>query len=82
MRRPKVVAYVDSEEREANIDWIVLHTDPVEVEENIQMCRDPDDDKFLELAVSGKAGVIISGDKDLKALHQFRETPILGPDEF
>jgi hypothetical protein len=33
MRRPKVVAYVDSEEREAYIEWIVLHTDPVEVEE-------------------------------------------------
>lgn len=46
------------------------------------MCRDPDDNKFLELAVSGKAGVIISRDKDLKALHPFRETPIIGPDEF
>jgi len=29
-----------------------------------------------------RSGVRISGDKDLKALHPFREIPILGPDEF
>ena len=28
-------------------------------------CRDPKDDKFLELAVNGRADVIVSGDADL-----------------
>ena len=46
------------------------------------MCRDPDDDKFLELAVSGNADYLVSGDDDLLALHPFREIPILRPAEF
>ncbi len=31
----------------------------------IKICRDPDDDKFLECAVDSGAPFIISGDKDL-----------------
>jgi len=36
---------------------------------SIQECRDPKDDKFLELAVTCGASCIISGDKDLLVLH-------------
>ncbi|HEY3848734.1 MAG TPA: putative toxin-antitoxin system toxin component, PIN family, partial [Acetobacteraceae bacterium] len=45
-------------------------------------CRDPTDDKFLELAVSGKADLILSGDKDLLTLHPFRSIPIVAPATF
>lgn len=45
-------------------------------------CRDPKDNKFLALAVSGEADCIISGDDDLKVLHPFRGIPILSPREF
>ncbi len=31
----------------------------------VELCRDPDDDKFLELALSGTVDLIISGDLDL-----------------
>ncbi|PKP34652.1 MAG: putative toxin-antitoxin system toxin component, PIN family, partial [Bacteroidetes bacterium HGW-Bacteroidetes-15] len=44
--------------------------------ETITVCRDPKDNKFLELAVSAKAACIITGDKDLLVLHPFREVPI------
>lgn len=40
------------------------------------------DDKFLVLALSADAGVIVSGDDDLLALHPFRGIPILSPHEF
>lgn len=53
-----------------------------EITERVEACRDPDDDKFLELAVSGNADVIISGDEDLTVLHPFRGIPILTPSEF
>jgi putative PIN family toxin of toxin-antitoxin system len=33
-----------------------------------QLCRDPDDQPLLDLAHSGKADVLVSGDKDLLAL--------------
>lgn len=51
----------------------------VEVVQQVRACRDPDDDKFLEVAVNGRADVIVSGDADLLALHPFRQIRILAP---
>jgi putative PIN family toxin of toxin-antitoxin system len=48
----------------------------------IQVCRDPRDDMFLEAAVAGDAGVIVSGDEDLLVLHPFEGIPIVGPAAF
>lgn len=48
----------------------------------ITACRDPKDDKFLELAVSGRATHIISGDTDLLTLNPFRGIAILPPRAF
>ena len=61
---------------------LVLTAENVEVNEAITVCRDPKDDKFLELAVSGQASHIISGDADLLVLHPFREVSILTPQAF
>ncbi len=43
----------------------------------IQACRHPKDDKFLSLAVSGDARLILTGDNDLLVLHPFRGIDIL-----
>jgi uncharacterized protein len=40
-------------------------------------CRDPKDDMFLELALNGRAEVIVSGDADLLVLDSFRGIPII-----
>jgi len=45
----------------------------------IRECRDPKDDKFLELALNGRAHLIITGDADLLALHPWREIAIVTP---
>lgn len=45
-------------------------------------CRDPDDNKYLELSVDGKVDYIITGDKDLFILDPFRGISIVRPDEF
>jgi putative PIN family toxin of toxin-antitoxin system len=50
--------------------------------ERITACRDPTDDKFLELAVNGRADMIISGDNDLLDLNPFRGIPIITPAAF
>lgn len=34
------------------------------------MCRDPDDDRVIACAVTGKADVIVNGDRDLLDLGQ------------
>lgn len=58
----------------------VLDTDtPVE----LPIIRDPDDQKFLTLAVIGKADALISGDNDLLAIkNSFKALPILTINEF
>jgi uncharacterized protein len=48
----------------------------------IRACRDPKDDKFLELAVHGRADAIVTGDKDLLTLHPFRGIAILTPADY
>jgi putative PIN family toxin of toxin-antitoxin system len=50
--------------------------------ETVKACRDPKDDKFLALAVTGRASLILSGDSDLLTLHPFREIEILSPRQY
>ena len=45
-------------------------------------CRDPTDNKFLELAISANVSCIITGDNDLLVLHPFRGIPILKAVDF
>jgi uncharacterized protein len=66
-------------------EFISILTDNVifvESFEKLAICRDPDDDKFLELALAIDADFIISGDKDLLELTQFQNTKILKPSQF
>ena len=43
------------------------------------VCRDPDDDKALALALAARVELIVSGDNDLLALQQFEGLPIVSP---
>ena len=45
------------------------------------VCRDPDDDKVLALALAAKVAFIVSGDKDLLSLASFEGVPIVAPAE-
>jgi putative PIN family toxin of toxin-antitoxin system len=51
----------------------------VQIEEHFAICRDPTDDKFLELALNGKADFIVTGDLDLLVLHPFRGIAVVPP---
>jgi putative PIN family toxin of toxin-antitoxin system len=74
--------YVTAQEASEFLGSIVEVTEWVKILETIQACRDPKDDKFLELAVNGQAEYLITGDKDLLVLHPFRETKILSTKDF
>jgi uncharacterized protein len=54
----------------------------VYVEIHIAACRDPKDDMFLELAVSGNATHMITGDFDLLALDPYENIRIVTPHDF
>jgi len=64
------------------VSLILLRGEAVAPEKHITACRDPRDDKFLEVAVTGKADVIVSGDQDLLVLNPFAGIPILPPAGF
>lgn len=58
---------------------LVVVTEPII---SIYDCRDPKDNKYLELAISENATCIITGDKDLLVLNPFRKIPILAASDF
>ena len=45
-------------------------------------CRDPKDDKYLELALAAGAAIIVSSDDDLLVLHSWRGVHILNPADY
>ncbi|MCA6509841.1 MAG: putative toxin-antitoxin system toxin component, PIN family [Pseudanabaena sp.] len=82
LSRSKFDKYVDSATRLEFIAKFVQQSELVTIEESVIACRDPKDDKFLELAVNGKADYLITGDKDLLVLHPFRDIEIINPSDF
>ena len=82
LRRPRFNSYLREDERLEFLAALVRESELVEVTAAVSACRDPKDDKFLELALSGVATHIISGDADLLALHPFRGIAILSPHDF
>ncbi len=48
----------------------------------VKVCRDPDDDKFLECAVDSDSLYVVSGDKDLLELKRFEGVNIITAAEF
>jgi uncharacterized protein len=82
LRRPRFDPYVHEDERLQFLATLVRDAELVEVTEVVTDCRDPKDNKFLELALNGNATHIVSGDEDLLVLHPFRGIPILTPQGF
>ncbi len=80
--RKKFDKYVSLEKRLNFLANLREKAEIVEITENITSCRDPKDNKFLELAVSGKADFIITGDQDLLVLNPFRNIEIITINEF
>lgn len=82
LAREKFNPYLLLEERERFVIALLSESIFIDIKESIRVCRDPNDDKFLELAVNGGAACIISGDEDLLILNPFRNIQILKPEEF
>jgi uncharacterized protein len=81
LRRPRLAPLIPPD----FLDWLhelMEAAELVKITERIAACRDPKDDKFLELAVNRHADVLITGDSDLLALNPFRGIPIITPAEF
>ena len=75
--RKKFDKYLTEKERTDFIREFLGQTELVDVTHVVTVCRDPKDNKFLKLALSGNATLIISGDHDLLVLHPFQTIPII-----
>ncbi|MBU0717333.1 MAG: putative toxin-antitoxin system toxin component, PIN family [Planctomycetes bacterium] len=82
IRRPRFDKYVSEEERIEFLTALVHEAELVNVVETVTDCRDPRNNKFLELAVSGRATHIVTGDSDLLAIHPFRGISVVSPSSF
>lgn len=82
LSRKQFNRYLLEEERMRFLVGLLKEAELLDTAETISECRDPKDNKFLELAFSGKADCIISGDDDLLDLNPFRKIPIITPREF
>ena len=53
-----------------------------EVKSDLKICRDPDDDKFVNCAIDARAIYIVSGDNDLLTIKNFAGIEIVTAREF
>ena len=80
--RSKFDRYLQREIRERFLAVLLQQTTLIEITESVIACRDPKNDKFLEVAVCGDASLIVTGDKDLFDLHPYRGISIVTPRQF
>lgn len=83
IERPHLDKYfVGANTRFAFLMLVAQLSEICETHSFITDCRDPDDNKILELAVDANAKIIVCGDNDLLVLNPFRSIEILRPHEF
>jgi len=82
LRRPRLDKYIHEEERIQFLMILLRESRLVRVSRVVEDCRDPKDNKYLELALDAGADCILSGDKDLLVLHPYHGIPILTPRQF
>ena len=80
--RPRLDSYVTVGERTIFLSHLAATAEFVHIIQQVRECRDPTDDKFLEVALNGRADVIITGDADLLTLHPWRQIAIASPAEY
>jgi putative PIN family toxin of toxin-antitoxin system len=82
LKRPKFRKYFTQEEAALFLSYLGTKAEWVAIHDAIEVCRDPKDDRLLELAVSGRADCLITADKDLLVLDPFRNVRILTAEAF
>jgi uncharacterized protein len=80
--RSKFDRYVSREDRILFLAQLGSVGEFVPIIQIVRQCRDPKDEKFLEVALNGRADVIITGDADLLGMHPWRDITILSPAKF
>ncbi|MBI3763971.1 MAG: putative toxin-antitoxin system toxin component, PIN family [Chloroflexi bacterium] len=73
---------LDNADIEKLLTLIVRLGERVEPDRKVDVCRDPDDNHVIEVALAGNAGFVVTGDEDLLVLKQFETVSFITPREF
>lgn len=79
LARPKFDRYVSREDRQQFLLKLGGIVKLVPVIQKVRVSRDPEDDKFLDLALAGQARYLLTGDQDLLVLNPFHGIRIMTP---
>ena len=79
LSRAKFDPYLSVADRQEFIRLLGRIAEMVPIIRMVRACRDPGDDKFLEVAVNGQANLVVTGDRDLLELDPFMGVAILSP---
>jgi uncharacterized protein len=79
---PKFDRYISLKDRQQFLRLLGRLAEFVPIVYPIRACRDPKDDKFLEVALNGEAQVILTGDADLLAFNPWQGIAVLSPTEY
>ena len=82
LSRAKFYPYLSREKRLHFLSEMRELSEFVTIDRTFSLCRDPRDNKFLDLAVCGNANYLVRGDEDLLTLHPFEGVSILSPVSF
>jgi putative PIN family toxin of toxin-antitoxin system len=77
--RSKFDRYVSREDRALFLAQLSAAAELVPIIQLVRECRDSKDDKFLEVALNGRADVIVTGDADLLGMNPWRGVKIASP---
>ncbi len=81
-RRIRVRYHVSDDDISTVVGLLMLRGEEVRPERHFRVCRDPDDNKFLDVAVAGAADIVATGDEDLLALGSIENIPIVQARQF
>lgn len=79
LSRDKFDRYLTRDERERLLVALIRQSEIVQTSSSVRVCRDPDDNAVLELAVDGHASFVVTGDRDLLVLDRFQGVRIVTP---
>ena len=80
--RPKIKKYISNQRIKETIEIIKLSTINEKQLTKVKLSRDENDDFLLAFSVDVNANYIITGDKDLLILKNFKNTNIVTFDDF
>lgn len=82
LSQAKFDPYVTAEQRVQFLRLIANIAEFVPILHPVRECRDPKDDKFLEVALNGRAEAILTGDGDLLEMNPWRGIAIVSPKDY